>query len=165
MLEYPETKPQIIIDPETDARRSRRIRYIDHSIIEAPDEFVDALNTAGVKATDQTIDLSELDASLSNRKRDASSLLTEFFVNRYDLDISYDEHTEHRIKNDTSHRQLLAGVLAHKQAPVRQGRDNPEAIAARDAVRRSSFGIYLGQVAAYQGQMARRAPRKSYPTK
>lgn len=162
MLEFPETKPQIIIDPETDARRFKRISYIDQAILQSPDEFVDALNAAGEKATDQTIDLSELDASLDNRKRDASSLLTEFFSKRYDLNISYDEHTEHKIKNDAYHNQLLANA---KSAPARRGRDNPEADAARDAARRSSFSIYLGQVAAYQEQMTRHAPRKSYPTK
>lgn len=155
MREYPEAAPFIIVDPDTDLEVARRIEHVDDLIHQDPYLFIKTLETLGSEATEQTLALKDREQANHGTTLKASDIIIEFFKKRYDLDSTYDELTEELISADETHRQLLANLQTRKQMARKPGseiRDDPEAIVARDAVRRSSLRLYLGRVAAYQAQ-------------
>lgn len=155
MREYPETAPLIIVDPATNLEVAKRIEYIDDSFHKDPHLFIKTLEALGPSATEQTLALKDREQAGRSTTRKASDLIIEFFKKRYDLDSSYDQLTEELISADDAHQQLLANLRARKQPAPRPGsnpHDDPEAVAARDTVRRSSLRLYLGRVVAYQAQ-------------
>lgn len=152
------TKPSIIVAEDTAKDVVKRLTYIDRRIHESPDSFIVSLEQIGETATSQTVDFSSRGDSVRNVGRKPADLIIEFFRNNYDRLSEYDKTTEDKIAADPDHQQLVAFMQSKKSERLQTGtmtskhRPNLEAVPAKDLVRRSRFGIYLGRVALYHDQ-------------
>jgi len=151
-------RPSIIVSENAPLGIRRRITDIDARIHKNPELFAMSLKLIGELATSQTVEIGDRGDSIRNLSRKPADLIIEFFRNRYDIDSDYDETTESSIAADPSYRQLVANMRSKTPERIQTGqmtshiRPNLEAVPARDLVRRSRFGIYLGRVATYQNQ-------------
>ena len=152
MRQYPEAIPLIIVDSDTDPTVAMRIESFNNSIHQNPDSFIKALNALDIESTDPTLSVSEQIILPRTISTDISRQIIDFFIERDDLNSSYDEVTEKLIKSDEFHQKLLANVRATKESPVRVGHENLIAVEARDAVRRSRLRLYLGQVVSFHAK-------------
>ena len=152
------TKPSIIASEDATKDVVKRLTYIDRRIHESPDSFIVSLQQIGETATSQTVEFNSRGDSVRNVGRKPADLIIEFFRNNYDRLSEYDKTSEDKIAADPEHQQLVAYMQSKRSERMQIGtmtskyRPNLEAIPAKDLVRRSRFGIYLGQVAIYHDQ-------------
>ncbi len=156
MVGASEVKPGIVVDSYADVNVAHRIQLIDRTIHEKPGEFLKEFVTLGVSSTEETSDFAN-HTSVPSIETTPDQLIKEFFRNRNDFDSSYDAETEAAIASDSEVARLLQISRSTKSERVQRSmmeselRANPNANAARDAVRRARFGVYLTKVAEYYG--------------
>lgn len=152
-----EQKPLMQIDPTTDESVTRRIRLLERSIHRHPDRFIAAMETLGSNATAGTIQIQNTESRETTLKRDPSQQLLEFFTNRYDLAIEFDNETERAIVKDAAHVDLLRKQQTvraqRRQQPAKKGAalpEPPEAYLIRDALRRQRLIVFIGRVSSFK---------------
>lgn len=153
------SQPRMIIEPWADTHVDGRIKLIDTTIYQDPEAFQREISHLGETAL-QSIEYSKRDERMTHVARDAAGLLHEFLVNRYDLEISYDDETERALKADDQYQALLQASKNTKSVVVKTGtmssqlHVNPHAEKARDAFRLYRLQKYVDLVVAYRQQAA-----------
>lgn len=147
-------QPRIIVDPAADASIARRIATIDRAIDRKPEDFLSAITALGEQATASVIELGDMEQRVPTATRKPAELIKEFLGNRYDLNSEFDDATEAALASDETYRTMVRDLQSKKTISVKKGkmstinRANPEADAARDALRRYRLQFYLGRVVA-----------------
>lgn len=149
-------RPHFVIEESADDAVGTRLRMLERRISESPDLFRLALSNLGELATKDTIAFSERDERNVTLRRGAADMITEFFHERYDLEMSFDAKTEADLLEDETHRSLLEDARSKRMEHVKTGimkstsRPNEQAVPARERLRRYRLEFYIGQVLSYQ---------------
>jgi hypothetical protein len=151
-------KPHTVVLPGTDQAIAQRINTIDRAIQRSPETFVAAFQELGALATDNVIEVADMEKRLPTASRAPAKLIKEFLNNRYDRDSEFDDKTEDALASDATYQTLVDDVRSKKSVTVKTGqmssviRPNQGAEESRDSLRRYRFGFYLGRVATYKTQ-------------
>ena len=149
--------PRIILDEDADTTVSRRVRRLEQTIEANPSK---ALSTLGSLVLSQSIELSRIDQREATLRRNVRDLLTEYFEQRYDLAVSFDDATEKAIEQDEDYQSLINQHRSSSNQQVQLGvqkkgsRADPNAEPIRDRVRRKRLELYIGRVMSYQHTQA-----------
>ncbi len=147
-------QPHFIIDTTADDAVATRLRTLERRITRSPELFKNALDSLGELATAKTIEIDKLNERDVTLKRGEKDMLSEYFGQRYDLEMSFDEATESALSADTTHQKLLSEVRGKKANLIQRSKSktpnppNYAAIPAREALRRYRLEFYIGRVAA-----------------
>lgn len=152
-------QPHIIIEPDLPSDIERRIEAIDTRINQEPEIFQKEISKLGELAI-KPIAYSERDNRVVHAAREAGALIGEFFTNRYDLEIAYDDETETALRGDKKYLKLLEESRGASSIVIKTGvmsstlHSNPNAEHARDASRIYRLKAYVDRVATWQTQVA-----------
>lgn len=151
-------RPHFIIDEAADEAVRDRLKVFERRINQKPELFHRELEFLGELATSGTIEYRETDERQVSLTRSAKQMISEFFTQRLDLDMTFDDATESALQDDEKHAKLLENVHNERAEYVKTGimssttRPNERAIPAREALRRYRLEFYIGRVLASRPQ-------------
>lgn len=147
--DYIAARPAFLIASDADEAVRRRDLLLERRIDKAPAVYKTALESLGELATQGSIEFDSREDFKATLKRNPRDLLREYFTQRYDSSVEYDDPTEEALEKDENHRRLLD---AHKAAQSQHSKET-----ARDAMRYSRLAFFIGRVAAWSEQQAQPA--------
>jgi hypothetical protein len=160
MMDTPDAidQPHFIVDTTADESVRDRLHVLERRINEKPALFQSELKGLGELAIAGTINYSDTDERQVTLTRSAKEMISEFFTQRLDLEVSFDETTESALLADKKHSELLDDVTSKRAELIKTGimssnnRPNEKAIPAREKLRRYRLEFYIGRVLASQPQ-------------
>jgi hypothetical protein len=147
-------QPHFIVDDSADESVRDRLHVLERRINEKPEIFQQELASLGELATAGTIEYDNIDERQVSLTRSAKEIIAEFFTQRLDLDVSFDDSTEAALLADDKHAVLLDEVKSKHSERLQLGkttsttRANEQAIPAREKLRRYRLEFYIGRVLA-----------------
>jgi hypothetical protein len=148
--------PHFVIDATADEEVSVRLRTLERRINENPAEFSSVLTALGDAATKDTIEIDKRNKRQITLKKDPADMLKEYFAQRFDLEMTFDDATEAMLDKDSEYLSLLEDLHHKTSDQMRKGkmgsfiRPNADAPAAREKLRRHRLQFYIGQVVTAQ---------------
>lgn len=148
-------RPALHIAEDTDPAMAARIRSIDRSFHESPQDFIYMIDSIGSLLTQSLVAKDDNSRFVPTNSKQPGALMQELIDNRYDLAYEYDEATQQSLEQDDTYQDYRRRLIDAS----RNKNYRPE---ITQGMRIHKLRYYLYRITQHQDEQTAESFRKTY---
>jgi hypothetical protein len=154
-------EPTLIAEIPRHEARATRLNRLQQEISRQPGIFLKAFEALGEEATADSLDIHDERINTVDLSIEPRDLIKEYFTKRDDKYVEFDSATDDAMMKNEKYKRLITASRDLRSEKIKTGvmrsetRENPLAEAARNEVRRYTFGFFLKRAVGWSQQQAR----------